>query len=199
MAMRAPLGRLLRASALAALLAGCGGSGHGQRAAISSSTGSPAHATNQHGPSPRVETVTRNGAVLVISPGVAYSVESQDQTTASSFTPGDSVAVNEEEEITDLRSGRRVSASEIGDIAEANRYPHGGTRHMLATGSPDGSIVVLNDESVWAVSPAGRATAASWVHGAPIAVPPRSHLLYRLVNSDDRSTIRASYIGEEES
>jgi hypothetical protein len=145
-----------------------------------------------------VETVTRNGAVVVISPGVAYSVESPDQSVASSFARGDPVTVNGEEDITDRRDGKRVSATEIGETTEANVYPHGGTTHKLATASADGNIVVLSDESVWAVSPADRTTAASWADGASIAVPKSSHLLYRLVNGAAHSTIKASYIGEEE-
>jgi hypothetical protein len=146
-----------------------------------------------------VETITRNGAVLVVSPGTAYSVETPYQRTASSFASGDTVTVNEEEDITDLRTGKRVSATEIGDTTEANVYPHGGSTHKLSTASADGSIVVLNDESVWAVSPAGRRTAASWAHGSSIAVPRHSHLLYGLLNTDDHTIVRASYIGEEES
>jgi hypothetical protein len=151
------------------------------------------------GAAQHIEAVTPNGAVVVVSPGTTYSVESQDWRTASSFAAGDPVTVNEEEEITNLRTGKRVAATEIGDTTEANVYPHGGTRHRLASRSADGSIVVLGDESVWAVSPATRATAASWAHGAMIAVPKHSHLLYRLVNTEDHTTIKASYIAEEES
>jgi hypothetical protein len=191
--------RLAACGTVAALLTGCGGSsGHGhQRDAFASSTTS-ASQTATSGSVRRVETITRNGAVLVVSPGVAYSVESQDQPKASTFAPGDTVTVNEEEDITDVRTGRRVSATEIGETTEANRYPHAGSRHKLATRSTDGGIVVLNDESVWAVAPAERSTAASWAEGASIAVPKSAHLLYGLVNSQNHSTIRASYIGEEE-
>jgi hypothetical protein len=185
--------------ALGALLAGCGGSSHKQTARADSATSSPAQTSTATGAAQRIESITPNGAVVVVSPGTTYSVESEDWRTASSFAAGDLVTVNEEEEITDLRTGKRVSATEIGDTTEANVYPHGGTSHRLASHSADGSIVVLNDESVWAVSPATRATAASWTRGDRIAVPKHSHLLYRLVNTQDHTTIKASYIAEEES
>jgi hypothetical protein len=69
-----------------------------------------------------VDAVTSDGTVLLLTNGSAYSVDSSDQSAASSLSQGDDLAVNDSSDaITNLSSGDKVSVSLIGNDSSAKR------------------------------------------------------------------------------
>ncbi len=145
-----------------------------------------------------IDTITLDGAVLVLEDGSVYSVDSGYQSTVSSWSSGNSIALGAaEDRLTNLSRGKSVSVTKVGDSAEANPYANTG-EHALETSSADGSVVVLDDGSIWEVSAADQSTAARWTHASFITVNEGSSTPgYALVNTDNNSVIEANYIGAE--
>jgi hypothetical protein len=145
-----------------------------------------------------VEAVTSDGAVVILHDGSVYSVDSADQSTVSSWSSGDQVSVGESEEnLFNVASGESVSATKVGDTSESNTHAVEG-EHTQQTNSDDGSVLVLDDGSIWEVSPSDQATAATWTDAASITVNQgNAGPMYELVNTDEHESIQASYIGGE--
>ncbi len=182
--------RLLGIGLLVAVMlaAGCGGS-------------SPGGASSKQGPS--LQTLTKDGSVLVLEGGGVYSVNPADRSTVSAWHVGDRIYVggSNDDSLTDLTRGKMVSDTFVGDTggdsADVNPFPEG--RYKLRTGSADGGIVVLDDGSIWGVRGArDRSTAASWTGGSSMTVTRSSSgSVYKLVNTGARRTVKASYVGDE--
>jgi hypothetical protein len=140
--------------------------------------------------------VTDDGAVLTLQDGSVYSVDGGDQSTVSQWSQGDDIAISDSHDsITDLSTGDKVSVTLVGDISDTNSYPSTGA-HSIQAKTDDGSIMVLDDGSIWAVGP-DQATTAPWVDGTSITVNDGSGASYDLVDTDDQEIAEANYIGQE--
>jgi hypothetical protein len=80
----------------------------------------------------------------------------------------------------------------VGDSADSNVYL--GWGQSIAARSSDGSIIVLNDGSIWIVAGYDRPTSALWLDGTSIIV---SNSGDQLIDADDHEVIDAHYIGQE--
>jgi hypothetical protein len=96
--------------------------------------------------------------------------------------------------IFNTSTGERVSVTSVGDSSDANAYAGSGSG--IAAKSDDGSIIVLDDGSIWIVAPYDRATSGPWVDATSITVND-SGAPDQLVNTDDHETVDANYIGQE--
>jgi hypothetical protein len=144
-----------------------------------------------------VEAVTEDGGVVVLDDGAVYSVETGDEPTAASWSSGDKVAVDDgEESLTNLANGEKVSAKHIGDKTDTNSYAATGD-HTQETRTDDGSIIVLDDHSIWAVEAGDESKASIWNDAASITVNETGGSSYELVNTDEEETVHANYIGAE--
>lgn len=135
---------------------------------------------------------------MTLDDGSVYSVDAGDQPTVSAWSSGDPVSVGDSEEaITDLSTGEKVSVTSVGSTSDANSYADTGD-HTQSTNSSDGSIIVLEDGSIWIVAPADQPTTANWTDSASITVNEDSTGPgYELVNTDTQETAGANYIGQE--
>jgi len=134
--------------------------------------------------------ITDNDEVLVLSDGTVWSLESSER-----WSPGDGITVAPGgNSLYDANEGERMSATKLGTTASASPNAAEG-EHTLETISGDGSLIVLNDASVWAVASADRSTSARWADAATIEVQEGSGgARYRLVNADDHSSVEAGYV-----
>jgi hypothetical protein len=146
-----------------------------------------------------VDAVTSDGAVVVLGDGSVYSVDAGDQSTTSSWPSGDPISVADgKDHLTDLSNGDSVAVTYVGDTSDTNSYAGTGASHSLSTNSSDGSIVVLDDGSIWAVAPGDQATSSVWIDPSSITVNESSQSPpYELVNSDSEDSVTANYIGTE--
>jgi hypothetical protein len=142
---------------------------------------------------PAVDATTSDGAVVSLDDGSVYSVSDGD---VSSWSSGDEVAVSDaQDSLTNLSTSDNVSVSYVGDTSDDSLYS--GAGQSQDTSSDDGSLLVLDDGSVWAVTdPSDQGTASQWQDGASIIVNDSSPG-YLLVNTDDDETVHANYIGDE--
>jgi hypothetical protein len=137
--------------------------------------------------------VTDDGAVLTLDDGSVYSVDAGDQSTVSSWSQGDPVSVSDSQDaIFNTSTGESVTVTYVGDSSAANAYPGGGS--SITAKSDDGSIVVLDDGSIWIVAPYDRATSTPWVDATSITVTNSGD---QLVDTDDHEVVDANYIGQE--
>jgi hypothetical protein len=135
--------------------------------------------------------------VVVLNDGSVYSVDPGDQSTSASWSPSDNIAVgNGDESLTNLENGEKVSAKRVGNTSDTNSYPNTGD-HTQQTNSSDGSIIVLEDGSIWAVDAGDQATAAPWTDATSITVNETEGSRYELVNTDEHEIVHANYIGDE--
>jgi hypothetical protein len=127
-----------------------------------------------------------------------YSVDAGDQPTVSVWSAGDPVSLSaSDDQLTNLSNGNTVTVTNIGTSSDANPYPKTGD-HSQQTSSDDGSIVVLDDGSVWEVNASDQATTGAWPDSSSITVNAMpSGTSYELVNTDDQSSVQANYIGNE--
>jgi hypothetical protein len=140
-----------------------------------------------------VETVTEDGSVVALDNQAVYST-SED---ASSWE-GDEVAIGEDDSsLTNLSMGDRIEVNRVGDLSKSESYS--GSGDTLDSKSSDGSIIVLNDESVWAVESAGQSKSNTWTDSSSITVDESEGASnsYQLVNTDDHESVTANYIGEK--
>ena len=77
-------------------------------------------------------------------------------------------------------------------------YPRAHEEHWLRDKQEDGSIVILEDRSVWEVHASDRLVTARWLRISTITV---KHIqkegdLYLLTNTTEEETARAIYLGE---
>ncbi len=143
-----------------------------------------------------LDAVTSDGAV-VLTGGSIYSVDSADQSTVSSWSSGDPLAVSQSgDQITNTSTGETATVTNVGKSSDANPYSATGD-HTQQTNSNDGSIVVLDDGSIWYVEPSAQSISSNWTDAASITVNDTSGSDYQLVNTDDQSTVQARYIGDE--
>jgi hypothetical protein len=142
--------------------------------------------------------MTSDGAVLTLDDGSVYSVDAADQSTVSSWSQGDQVSVaGTGDAITNLSTGEKVTVTSVGNSSDTNVYPNTGD-HTQTTNSSDGSIIVLEDGSIWIVAPTDQATTSLWLDTASITVNDGSSTpAYDLVNTDNQETATANYIGQE--
>lgn len=220
--------RLLALGTVGALLAGCGGAIRAAHVVSTKSagttptsrstaaagrahavTGPPHHASKQRGRvlrsgtastkgTPTVEARTGDGAVLALTDGNVYSVRPSDYSTVAEWSPGAAVAVaRDDESVTNLRTGQKVS---VATVASGGPYSGFGEEHTLETMSSDGSLIVLNDHSIWEVSTADQVLAALWTADEPVVVAQASvsSTSYPLTNTERKSTVEAEYLGEEQ-
>jgi hypothetical protein len=82
----------------------------------------------------------------------------------------------------------------VDDSTAANAYA--GSGQSITAKSDDGSIIVLDDDSIWIVASYDQSTSASWVDGTSITVND-SGGTDQLVDTDDQETVHANYIGQE--
>ena len=78
-------------------------------------------------------------------------------------------------------------------------YSDPGGGHWITENSDDGSVLTLEDGSLWLVDPVDRADTAVWVASTDIVVrdtSPDGEYDYTLVNTDDSETAHAKYLGQ---
>lgn len=157
-------------------------------------------ATHSIGPPPAnvprsgtVATTTADGSIVLLGGGAVFAVLSGD---ASSWT-GDRVTLVANGDVM-LNSARRDRAevSFVGDAGTARAYSNTG-EHTQESGATDGSLVLLDDGSVWVVARADRGHNVEWSEGSVVDVEPGSHGLYRLSNPSSGSSVAAAYVGEK--
>jgi hypothetical protein len=85
--------------------------------------------------------------------------------------------------------------SYVGATSDGNAYAGGGS--SITAKSDDGSVIVLDDGSIWFVDPADQATSGPWVDATSITVSQSSDGSYELVDTDDQERVAANYIGQE--
>jgi hypothetical protein len=144
-----------------------------------------------------VDAITDDGAVLTLDDGSVYSVpDSGDQSTVSGWSSGDSVSVSDaQDSIFNTSSGESVSVTYVGDSSDSATYA--GTGQSIAAKSDDGSIIVLDDNSIWIVASYDRSTSAYWTDADSITVND-SGATDQLVDTDSQGeTVDANYIGQE--
>ena len=75
-------------------------------------------------------------------------------------------------------------------------YPGIGSGHWIQSISDGGKIIILEDGSVWEVSPIDIIYSVIWLPVSNIAVVKDSGSYpYKLINTDDRETVNAKYLG----
>jgi hypothetical protein len=142
-----------------------------------------------------VDAVTDDGGVLTLDDGSVYSVDGGDQSTVSSWSQGDPVSVSDSNDaIFNSSTGDKVSVTYVDDSSAAHAYA--GVGSSISAKSDDGSIIVLDDGSIWIVAPYDRSTSGPWVDGTSITVND-SGATDQLVDTDDQETVDANYIGQE--
>jgi hypothetical protein len=125
--------------------------------------------------------------------GSVYSVDGGDQSTVSSWSQGDPVTVsNSQDAIFNTSTGEKVSVTYVDDASAVNAYAGSGS--SVAAKSDDGSIIVLDDGSIWIVASYDQSTSSVWVDATSITVNDSGD---KLVNTDDQETVDANYIGQE--
>lgn len=137
--------------------------------------------------------ITGNDEVLALGNGTVWWLESPRR-----WTPGEKITVGSSEDtLYDTALGESVPVMKLGAVTEANADAAEG-EHTLEALSGDGSLIVLNDASVWAVAPADRRTAATWRAAAIIQVEEGSSgARYRLLNTDTQGSVEAGYIANK--
>jgi hypothetical protein len=70
--------------------------------------------------------------------------------------------------------------------------------HWLSDKHGDGIVLLLEDESMWAIHPSDRLTAARWLRMSTIFVEhtQEDHYPYLLKNSTENQSARANYLGD---
>jgi hypothetical protein len=140
-----------------------------------------------------VETTTADGTILRLRSGAVFAVLNGD---ASRWT-GDSVRVISGERIMlNARLHDRAEVTYVGDPAKPRIYSNTG-EHTQESGSTDGSLLLLDDGSVWVVTPEGRAHTHLWEESSTVNVEPGPHGLYRLANPSSGTSVLAAYVGEK--
>jgi S1-C subfamily serine protease len=146
-----------------------------------------------------LQTITDDGAVVVLDDGSIWSIDVGDQGTTSSWTDGDSITVaSGGNSLVDTNSGDVVTATRVGSDTDSNAYANTGDHTLQATGD-DGSIVTLDDGSIWEVPNTGdQSTVSGWTDGDSITVSEDPNGTgYIITDTDDQSSVTASYIGSE--
>ncbi len=134
---------------------------------------------------------------MVLDDGSIWSVD--DPGTASTWTDGDAITVaGGGGSLVDTDTGDVVGGTRIGSDSDSNAYADTGD-HSLAAISTDGSIITLEDGSVWEVpDPADQSTVSSWTDGDSITVSEDPNSTgYIVADTDDGSAVSANYIGDE--
>jgi hypothetical protein len=130
---------------------------------------------------------------LTLDDGSVYSVDAADQGTVASWSQGDSVSVNDaQDSISNTSTGDTASVTYVGDTTDANVYS--GVGQSIAAIASDGSIIVLDDGSIWIVASYDQPTSAVWLDGTSITVSSSGD---QLIDTDDQETVDAKYIGQE--
>lgn len=157
--------------------------------------------TEDHGTAPvpaSVDALTDDGAVLTLDDGSVYSVDAGDQSTVSSWSQGDPAVVEDSgDAATNLSTGDKVSLTEVGNTSDVNAYPGTGGDSSIAAKSDDGSIIVLDDSSIWFVAPSDQPTSGLWLDLTSIVVNEAPDGSYELVDTDDQEIVEANNIGQE--
>jgi hypothetical protein len=142
-------------------------------------------------------TYTDDGAVVELDDGSVWSIDIADQSTVTGWSDGDAMTTNSAgDTLIDTDQSETASATEIGSMTDTNAYAGSGT--SIAALGDDGSILTLDDGSVWAINDLGdQSTVTGWSDGDPITVADNSDGTYTLANGNDNSTVSANYIGNE--
>ena len=77
-------------------------------------------------------------------------------------------------------------------------YAQAHQEHWLRDKQEEGGIVLLEDDSLWEISPPDRRKTARWLRVSTIAVEPihGQGYAYRLKNTMDQETALANYLGQ---
>ena len=171
------------AGLLALTLSACGVSG--SRPAESTPSGVPNSGV--------VAITTSDGSILRLKSGAVFAVLNGD----SSQWPGTAVKVISGARIMlDAQRHDRAEVSYVGDPAKPQTYSNSG-QHTQESGSADGSLILLDDGSVWAVQSAGRVHTRAWPEGSVVDVEAATGGLYRLTNPSSGTSVLAAYVGEK--
>jgi hypothetical protein len=165
---------------------------------------SPRPALQQHHRAPRPGKIAPNGEqsiaaitdddeVVALSDDTVWSLGSSE-----SWSDGDKITVGESEDtLYDATEGESVSATKIGETSDSNTYADEG-EHTQEAVSDDGSLIVLDDGSVWAVAAADQSTTSTWTDSSAIDVRQGSAgPNYELINTDEQSSAEAGYVGDK--
>jgi hypothetical protein len=78
------------------------------------------------------------------------------------------------------------------------RYTRIREEHWLRDRHDDGSVVILEDESMWEIHPSDRPPTAHWLRGSTIMVSQiqKEADAYLLTNRTESETARANYVGQ---
>lgn len=81
--------------------------------------------------------------------------------------------------------------------SEGGIYASTGSGHWISEVSDDGSIITLEDNSLWKVASLDQITSTLWLPVSDIVVMESSSSLggYRLINKDDDETVEAAFLG----
>jgi len=140
-----------------------------------------------------VAITTSDGSILRLKSGAVFAVLNGD----SSPWSGNAVKVIAGGRIMlDPQRHDRAEVSYVGEPAKPRTYANSG-EHTQESGSADGSLILLDDGSVWAVQPAGRVHTRAWVEGSVVDVESASGGLYRLTNPSSGTSVLAAYVGEK--
>lgn len=156
---------------------------------------------------PSLVTFTDGGGVLQVSDGSVWAIANDDQTIVTGWSTGDTIgegAGGRSDELTDLDTGDIVDAHKIGEMNTKLHYAHVGERTIESIGA-DGTVVVLTDRSVWAITATKDAPIVnSWTFGARLTVKAVSGHAYMLkvtnaregaFSAEGRRAALAYYIG----
>ncbi len=128
--------------------------------------------------------------VLALSDGSVWSLDS-----GQSWSEGDTIEVGENEgSLYDATAEESEEASKIGDAGGTGGYAGEGEEHSIEAVSSDGSLLELEDNSVWSIVPAGQATSSTWSDGDSVSVHGGGPQ-YTL--SDNGETVEAFYVGDK--
>jgi hypothetical protein len=140
-----------------------------------------------------IAAITDDDEVVALSDDTVWSLGSSESwSTADKITVGES-----EDTLYDAAEGESVEATKIGETSDSNPYSGEG-EHTLEAVSDDGSLIVFDDGSVWAVAAADQSTTSTWTDSSTIEVREGgAGPTYELVNTDDQSSAQAGYVGDK--
>jgi len=172
------------AAATALLAGGCAGN------VAAPAPGHEAHAGPVSGV---VSSITTDGSIIELTDGSVFALVSGD---ASRWLDQRVRTVSGGAIMIDVASGEKGEAQYVGSVRHPRTYANGG-EHNQESGSPDGSLILLDDGSVWSIPPDERSRTSTWAEGASVSVEPGPHGRYRLTNGASGSTVLATYVGEK--
>lgn len=140
-----------------------------------------------------VQTTTADGSIVRLRAGGVFAVLNGD----ASRWVGDTVSVVSNERIM-LNHARhdRAEVTYVGDAANPRTYSNTG-EHTQESGAADGSLLLLDDGSVWVVPTTGRSHTYTWTEGSVVNVEPGPGGLYKLANPSSGTSVLAAYVGEK--